>query len=333
MSGADDLGERLARVRELSGAERASVSLIHARSRTFELLAWDGAWLLAPGTRFPLATSTHFSEVAAAKTFVSSRFATDPRFRRPVDAIVQAHGFRAGSCVPLVGTEGVEGALALHHRAGGRVAERGPERVAAELEGLTASLHQRRDTARIAVVVHHGDPLVGRGLLHLLAEDAGFVVRLCDSDAITRASIAEAPPAVVVTDAPALVERLVADGSGAAAIVFAETPSRVGRQDAVRAGAAGYVGRGEAPLVLAAAVRAVAEGGTWLPRQVFEPSLTAREIEVLRLLDRGLRLSQIGAELGVAHPTVKAHSRSLHRKLGATSRAEACFAARTRGII
>lgn len=332
MSTVDELGERLARARELSGADRASASIFDSSSRTFELLAWDGDWLLAPGTRFPLATSTHFSLAAAGKTFVSSRFARDPRFRRPVDAIVKAHGFRAGSCVPLVGANGVVGAVALHHRAGGRTAEQAPQRIAEEIDGLVAALHARRDTRRIDVLIHHADPLVGRGLLHLLGEDTRLVVRLCDSEAIALASVAELPPAVVVTDAPGLVSAFAGSGT-AAAVVLADNPSTVGRREAEQAGAAGYVGRGEAPLVLSAAVRAVADGGTWLPRQTFAPVLTARELDVLRLLDRGHRLSQIATELGVAHATVKAHSRSLHRKLDATSRAEACFAARTRGIL
>ena len=332
MSSADELGDRLARVRELSGADRASASVIDPASRTFELLAWDGDWLLAPGTRFPLATSTHFSLAAAGKTFISPRFARDPRFRRPVDAIVRAHGFRAGSCVPLVGADGVVGAIALHHRSGGRAAEQAPHRIAEELEGLAAALHARRDTRRIDVLVHHADPLVGRGLLHLLGEDTRLVVRLCDSEAMAIASVAELPPVVVVTNATELVSALAGWGD-AAAVVLADTPSTVGRLEAERAGAAGYVGRSEAQLVLSAAVRAVADGGTWLPPHVFAPVLTARELDVLRLLDRGLRLSQIATELGVAHATVKAHSRSLHRKLGATSRAEACFAARSRGIL
>jgi len=51
--------------------------------------------------------------------------------------------------------------------------------------------------------------------------------------------------------------------------------------------------------------------------------LTARELEVLRLLARGLSNAQIAEELVVSHLTVKAHLRSIYSKLGVTSRSAA----------
>ena len=50
---------------------------------------------------------------------------------------------------------------------------------------------------------------------------------------------------------------------------------------------------------------------------------TASELPVLRLLATDLTQRQIAQELYLSHNTVKTHSRSLYRKLGATSRAEA----------
>lgn len=51
--------------------------------------------------------------------------------------------------------------------------------------------------------------------------------------------------------------------------------------------------------------------------------LTTREIEVLRLLARGLSNAQIAEELVVSQLTVKAHLRSIYSKLGVTSRSAA----------
>jgi DNA-binding NarL/FixJ family response regulator len=51
--------------------------------------------------------------------------------------------------------------------------------------------------------------------------------------------------------------------------------------------------------------------------------LTTREVEVLRLLARGLSHAQIAETLVVSLLTVKAHLRSIYSKLGVTSRSAA----------
>jgi ATP/maltotriose-dependent transcriptional regulator MalT len=68
------------------------------------------------------------------------------------------------------------------------------------------------------------------------------------------------------------------------------------------------------------------------PRVPREP-LTARETAVLRLLPSDLSLRAIGASLFVSHNTVKTHTRTLYRKLAATTRDEAVIAAREAGLL
>jgi len=58
--------------------------------------------------------------------------------------------------------------------------------------------------------------------------------------------------------------------------------------------------------------------------------LTSREIDVLRLLQGSLSLSEIASELYVSTNTVKTHTQSLYRKLGASSRTEAVRIAQKR---
>jgi LuxR family maltose regulon positive regulatory protein len=61
--------------------------------------------------------------------------------------------------------------------------------------------------------------------------------------------------------------------------------------------------------------------------------LTAREQAVLGLLTSGLSAREIGDELGVSHNTIKTHTKSLYRKLGATGRSEAVARGRQLGLL
>jgi DNA-binding NarL/FixJ family response regulator len=51
--------------------------------------------------------------------------------------------------------------------------------------------------------------------------------------------------------------------------------------------------------------------------------LTAREVEVLRLLAQGLTYAQIAEQLVVSRRTVNGHATSIYSKLGVTSRSAA----------
>jgi LuxR family maltose regulon positive regulatory protein len=63
-------------------------------------------------------------------------------------------------------------------------------------------------------------------------------------------------------------------------------------------------------------------------RSVVTEELTAREAGVLKLLPSGLSAREIGSELGVSHETIKTHTKSIYRKLGASSRRDAVARAR-----
>ena len=63
-------------------------------------------------------------------------------------------------------------------------------------------------------------------------------------------------------------------------------------------------------------------------RSVVTDELTPREQAVLLLLPSGLSAREIGSELGISHETIKTHTRSIYRKLGASSRRNAVARAR-----
>lgn len=61
--------------------------------------------------------------------------------------------------------------------------------------------------------------------------------------------------------------------------------------------------------------------------------LTARELEVLRLVVQGVRNGEIGQRLSISIKTVETHLTSIYGKLGVQSRAEAIALAQKRGLL
>jgi DNA-binding NarL/FixJ family response regulator len=63
-----------------------------------------------------------------------------------------------------------------------------------------------------------------------------------------------------------------------------------------------------------------------------EAVLTQRESEVLALISRGLRNAEVAGSLGIAESTVAGYIKSIYRKLGISSRAEAAWHAAQLGL-
>ncbi|MEV0156110.1 response regulator transcription factor [Micromonospora sp. NPDC050686] len=113
---------------------------------------------------------------------------------------------------------------------------------------------------------------------------------------------------------------------------------------AVEAGAAGYLLKDVSRADLVQAVRTAARGGTVLApsvatrllHQVRRPareSLSPREIEVLRLVARGLSNAEIGRELHIGEATVKTHLLRSFAKLGVSDRTAAVTTAMAAGLL
>ena len=62
-------------------------------------------------------------------------------------------------------------------------------------------------------------------------------------------------------------------------------------------------------------------------------SLTAREVEVLRLIAEGAGSRDIATRLGISYATVRSHIRSVGAKLGVHSKGEAVVKAKRLAII
>jgi two-component system NarL family response regulator len=110
---------------------------------------------------------------------------------------------------------------------------------------------------------------------------------------------------------------------------------------ALEAGAIGYLLKDASQEKLLAAVHSVARGKSWLMPEVHRRlvesqilcHLSARELEVLNLLARGLSNADIGAQLFIAENTVKNHVRSILEKLGVNDRTAAVTTALQRGFV
>jgi DNA-binding NarL/FixJ family response regulator len=111
---------------------------------------------------------------------------------------------------------------------------------------------------------------------------------------------------------------------------------------ALKAGARGYVLKGESAKELINAIRTVAEGGTYISPElagmllvelsgISQPDpfndLTARERQILELVSKGFTNREIGGEIHLAEKTVKHYMTNILQKLHVRSRVEAALIA------
>jgi len=121
------------------------------------------------------------------------------------------------------------------------------------------------------------------------------------------------------------------------AVYTADADQQMAR-DVMEAGAVALVLK-EAPLAdLVRALEAALAGGSYLDPALQRdgvPSgkLTARELDVLRLLAEGLQHEEIGRRLGISSETVRTHLRKASDRLGATTRTQAVATALRLGLI
>jgi len=110
---------------------------------------------------------------------------------------------------------------------------------------------------------------------------------------------------------------------------------------ALQAGARGYILKSAMREELLRAIREVFHGRPYLDATVApllaarmsHRSLTSRELEVLRMVAKGLGNKEIAAALSIAEVTVKLHVSHVLEKLGVKDRTEAATVALQRGII
>jgi DNA-binding NarL/FixJ family response regulator len=203
---------------------------------------------------------------------------------------------------------------------------------------------------RLLVVDDH--PVVRAGMVAVLGEEADLdVVGEAANGAEALALVPRLRPDVVlmdlrmpVMDGAEATRRLAEAPDAPQVLVLTTYDTDADIVRAVEAGARGYLLKDAPTPVLTDAIRRAARGETVLAPPVAArlaerlrtpagPELTAREVEVLGLVARGLSNADIGRELFIGEATVKTHLIRAFGKLGVDDRTAAVTEAHRRGLL
>jgi two-component system, NarL family, response regulator NreC len=208
--------------------------------------------------------------------------------------------------------------------------------------------------AAITIVLADDHEIVRAGLRMLLEAEPDFAV-VAEAGDVTVAErrVASHRPDVLVLDVnmpqgssiPA-IPRLRSASPGTRIVMLTVQSDPELAREALQAGATGYVLKEAARAELIQAVRLAAAGRTYLnpelgarlvaevpTRARLPDDLSAREIEVLRLIALGHTNSEIAAQLFLSVRTVESHRAHIQQKTQQSSRAELVSYAREHGLL
>ncbi len=212
----------------------------------------------------------------------------------------------------------------------------------------------------IRVLLVDDQTMIREGLKLIIGtqQDIEIAGEVDDGDGVLDAVAAVEPDVVCMDVRMARLDgieatRLVREAGGPPVLVLTTFGERDVLWAAVEAGAAGFELKSATAENLIEAIRTVAGGGSWVDgsllgdvlrgfRDVVLPAqrkaadidrLTARELDVLRLMARGAVNGEIADELFLAETTVKTHVGSIFTKLGVRDRAAAIVYAFDAGVV
>src|SRR5688572_31248954 len=196
-------------------------------------------------------------------------------------------------------------------------------------------------TIRIVVADDHQVVRTGLKLLLDSEEDFEVVAEAGDVASAARTVLGYKPDVLVLDlnmpDGSSLpvIPKMLEHSPGTNIVVLTMQEDPAFAREALQAGALGYVLKEAADSELVEAVRAAAEGRTYLhpelgariasepPKPAGPPDdLTEREAEILRLIALGHTNTEIGKQLYLSTRTVESHRAHIQQKLQRTTRAD-----------
>jgi two-component system response regulator NreC len=209
-------------------------------------------------------------------------------------------------------------------------------------------------TAPITIVLADDHRIVRAGLRLLLEAEEGFqVVAEAGDLELAERRVAAYHPTVLLLDvnmpggsSVPSIPRLRASAPETRIVVLTMQNDAELAREALQAGATGYVLKESAEAELIQAVRLAAEGRTYLNPELGArlaaavpggggppDDLSAREVEVLRLIALGHTNAEIAAQLFLSVRTVESHRAHIQQKTQRSSRAELVSYARDHGLL
>ncbi|TSE36230.1 response regulator [Tepidimonas charontis] len=197
----------------------------------------------------------------------------------------------------------------------------------------------------IRVVLCDDHAVVRRGIRDTLQEATDIrVVAEADSYPALREALRREQPDVLLLDVDLpgrsgleILSVLHDEGNPVRTVMVSMYPEDQYAIRCLRAGAMGYLNKGGDPQALIAAVRTVAQGRKYITPELAEllanhlqapeggelhDSLSERELQTLRLIASGKKLSQIAEALMISPKTVSVYRARVLEKLGLSNNAE-----------
>ena len=204
---------------------------------------------------------------------------------------------------------------------------------------------------RTVIADDHAIVLEGLEQILKLEEDIELVARCIDGEQALKTVRSFRPDVLVldmrmpVMDGLAVLREIKREGLPTKVVLLTAGLDDDEMIRAVRFGVSGVILKVMASRLLIQCIRTVAAGGRWIEkdsearpvqRTTMDPhgtGLSPREIEVVRMVSRGMRNRQIAQELFISEATVKVHLHNVYEKLSLKSRVELGLFAREKGLL
>ena len=206
---------------------------------------------------------------------------------------------------------------------------------------------------RILLVDDHA--VVRAGFKTLLENqgDLSVVAEAESGEAACRQFIEHAPDVVIMDlSMPGVggieaIRRIVSRQSDARVLVFSMHEDTLFVEQALQAGARGYIGKSSAPVVLVEAVRQIASGNIYIDPDIAQrlafqktkgtdspfQALTTREFEIVCLLAEGLSVNAIANRLALSYKTVANYATQIKSKMEVNTTSELTRLAIRHGLV